>query len=335
MTQLTSLSLDELKLRGLGAEFNTFERLFSSLSDAQTAVATGDYIPTPGIWNAVIIIGQGIMVWSFDINDFVLINELVGAGAQADRYIDMDGQDDYIAFPTLNGGTADALDFTKSWTIGMTFVGVDAPTSAQKINLFGRGGVKITLNAQQGSSNWGLYVTSDNDLYNSAKRAQANTWYAPGDFTRILLTYNATEKKLRYYAGEPGTSYGIRSTLTIPQTMIDGQNITGDLEIGKAWSGVGGAGFSGYHLNAGIDNFIVSDIAFGSGFVEDYFMDVSGDPEAPASDSFMSAEYYADLVAFCKLGEDTFPDVTDQKGNLVGGALVNGTADDFKDIPTV
>ena len=50
-------------------------------------------------------------------------------------------------------------------------------------------------------------------------------------------------------------------------------------------------------------------------------------------EAISSAEYYADLTTWAKLGEDTYPTVTDQKGNATGGSLVNGAANDFKDVP--
>ena len=258
-------------------------------------------------------------------------DSIYAAGYQADNYIQLDGVNDHIDLPTLGGATDDLLDFTKEWSLGITLVGVDAPSSAKKMTLFSRGGVHITLLAQQGSTNWGLYVTSDNDLYNTTKRAQANTWYAPGDFSRILFTYNPTTKYLKYYLGDPSTgSYGQRANLSISQTMIDGQNITGGIKIGAEWTGVGGSNFSGYHWDGGVNNFIASDMVFTGPFLDEYFQDVSGDPDAPSSDSFTTAEYYDDVIAFCKLGEDTYPNVVDTLGNITNGELIGGTEDDFK-----
>ena len=115
--------------------------------------------------------------------------------------------------------------------------------------------------------------------------------------------------------------------------MIDSQNLGSTLCIGKEWTGVGGSTFSGVNWDGGVNNFIASDMVLSGPFIEEYFQDQSGDPDAPSSDSITSAEYYDDLVSFCKLGEDTFPNVVDTKGNLTGGALINGTDDDFVDIP--
>ena len=201
------------------------------------------------------------------------------------------------------------------------------------MTLLSRGGVQITLSANAGSTNWGLYVTSNNDLYNGTSRAQANTWYAPNDFSRILFTYDSAAKRLKYYLGDPATgSFAMRANLAIPQSMVDSQNITGGLKIGDAFTGVGGSGFSGINWNGGVNNLIGSSLVFSGPFVLEYFQNQSSDPDNP--DAFFSqAEFYPDLDFYCKLGEDTYPNVDDSKGLLTGGQLVNGASDDFKDIP--
>ena len=332
MSAIDKLQVNSLSLRGKGNQFNKFERLFQSKLDATESVQIGDYVPTPGQLNTVLIAGEenAIQFWSFDIQDFVPISDFGAIGNQSNKYIDLDGVNDYIGFD--NSDTV--LDFTQDWTIGITLVGVTAPSSAQKMTLFSRGGVHITLNAQAGSTNWGLYVTSDNDLYNTANRAQANTWYAPNDFSRILFVYCSTTKRLKYYLGDPATgSYAMRANLAIPQSMIDGQNITGGLKIGENWTGTGGANFSGVNWNGGVNNLIGSDLKFTTPFIEEYFQNQSSDPDNPDA-FFTQAEFYPDLTFYCKLGEDTYPEVTDQKSTLTGGELFNGAADDFKDIPT-
>ena len=331
-TILDTLGVNRLALRGLNNQFNSFERLFQSKQDALDSVESNDYIPTPGKLNTVLIAGEenAIQFYSFDIEDFVPLSEWGSAGNQSNKYIDLDGVNDYIKFDNADS----ALDFTQDWTIGITLVGVTGPASAGKMTLFSRGGVHITLNAQAGSTNWGLYVTSDNDLFNTTKRAQANTWYAPGDFSRLLFVHDSTAKRLKYYIGEPSTgSYAMRANLSIPQSMIDGQNIAGGLEIGENWTGVGGSNFSGINWNGGVNNLIGSNIKFTGPFVEEYFQNQAIDPDNPDA-FFTSAEFYSDLTFYCKQGEDPYPTVTDEKGTLTGGELMNGSPDDFKDIPT-
>ncbi len=332
MSVLSTLLIDQLKLRGLGNTFHGFGRFFTSLAEAQQAIADNDYSPVAGEINAVIVGGVGIMVYSFDLNDFVEITELDAASNQSNKYIDLDGANDYIEF-TVGAGTDHVMDFTKDFSIGITLVGVTGPSATAKMNLFSRGGVHYTLSANAASTNWGLYVTSDSDLYNGAKRAQANTWYAPSDFSRILFTYNATTKRLKYFLGEPSTgTYAMRANLAIPQTMVDGQDISGNLSIGKSWSGVGGSGFSGIHWNGGVNNLICSNMEFVGPQLDEFFQTQATDPDNP-SDAFTGLELYPDVTAYCKLGEDSYPEVTDERDNLTNGTLVNGSEDDFKDIP--
>lgn len=332
MSVLENLAVDKLSLRGLGNEFNSFERLFQSKADALEAVNTGDYNPVAGRLNAVLIAGEdnAIQFWSFDVLDFVPISQFQAAGNQSNKYIDLDGVNDHIAFTN----SENVLDFTQDWTIGVTLVGVTGPASSQKMTLFSRGGVHITLQAQAGSTNWGLYITSDNDLFSTTKRAQANTWYAPSDLSRFLFVYDAAAKRLKYYLGDPSNgNFAMRANLAIPQSMIDGQNITGGLKIGDAWTGTGGSSFSGVNWNGGVNNLIGSNLKFTGPFVQEYFQNQAIDPDNPTA-FFTGSEFYDDLSFYCKLGEDVYPNVTDEKGNLTGGQLVNGSPEDFKDIPT-
>ena len=51
------------------------------------------------------------------------------------------------------------------------------------------------------------------------------------------------------------------------------------------------------------------------------------------SETYDQASFYPDLNSWVKMGEDVFPAVTDEKGVLTGGSLVDGTAEDFVEIP--
>ncbi len=330
MSVIQNLTVDKLSLRGLGAEFNSFERLFRSKADAEQAIATGDYNPIPGKLNSVLIAGQeqAIQFWSFELEKFVPLQSFAAVGNQSNKFINLDGVNDYIEF--TNAGNV--LDFSQDWTIGITLVGL-SPDNSGNITLFSRGGVHITLKASS-STNWGLYVTSDSDLYNSNKRAQANTWYKPEQLSRLLFTYNASAKRLKYFIGNPANgSFAMRANLRIPQTMIDGQNISGGLKIGSGWTGNGGSLFSGVNWRGGVNNLIGSSLAFTGAFLNEYFQNQSNDPENP-DQFFYQSEFYDDLDFYCKLGEDTFPTVSDEKSFLTGGVMTNGTIDDFKNIPT-
>jgi hypothetical protein len=326
MNVLDKLGVNTLSLRGKGTEFNSFSRLFKSKEEAMAAVTEGDYIPTEGKVNAVIIMGHGIMIYSFDLQEFISITELVGMSNQANRYVELDGADDYINLQSSENGSEDVLDFTKSWSIGITLVGVEAVSDSKNVCLFGKGGVRINL--KRGGSNWGLYVTSDKNLYNTTHRAQANTWYAPQEGDRILFVYDHTTRYLKYLIGSPVTGiYAQKANLLIPTTMRDGQDLgDGSLVVGQGWSGVGGSGFSAINWDGGVNNMIVTNKALATPQITEYFQ---------SGDEFQSMELYPDLTSYLKLGEDTYPEILDTKGNITGGELVNGAGNDFVDIPEV
>ena len=325
MQILDKLGINTLSMRGAGTEFNTLSRFFQSVDEATSSVANGDYVPVPGVTNAVLVLGAGIMIWDFDIEHFVLISEVATAGIQSPKFIELDGANDYVNLPTLSGGSEDALDFTTDWSLGITFVGLEPGSDGLNVCLFRNGGCSINL--KRGGTNWGLYVTSDDNLYDTATRAQANTWYAPGDFSRVLFAYNATTNRLKYYLGDPALgTYAMRANLFIPASMVSGQSHGTALEIGNSWDGPGGSTFDGTHWDGGINNLIVSNTELTGPQVAEFFQ---------TGEDFTTHEYYSDLTSYCRLGEDTYPNVVDDKGNITGGVLVNGTAEDFKDVPTV
>ena len=322
---IQNLAINNLLLKGYGNEYNGFSRLFKSVEEANKAVEENDYTPVDGKINAVIVLGKGIMLYSFELQTFIIITEFMSASNQANKFINLDGVNDYINFASIDE-SINALDFTKDWSIGLTFVGITGGSSAVNMTLFSRKGVHITLKAQEGSTNWGLYVTSDNSLYSADKRAQANTWYRPNQFDRILFTYNSSTKRLKYFIGDQSTgSYAQRANLLISDTMIANQNIDQTLSIGNKWTGEGGVSFSGVNLHAGVDNLIVSNVEFTGPHLTEYFQTAS---------NFEEMELYNDLISYSKFGEDNYPNILDKKGKLQNGVLVDGTKDDFKDIPT-
>ena len=327
MTILKEVAAEELRLKGLGIEFHSFSRIFKSKNEALEAVSTEDFVPVQGDVQLVFVVGYGAMMYSFELEDFVLVAELQTAGNQASRYIHLDGVNNYIDFnEPASAADLSVLDFTKSWSVGCTLVGVQGGAGQHFMTLFSRSGVHITLNAIDTSTNWGLYVTSDNSLYSTNKRATANTWHRPEDFSRLLFTYDATTKRLKYYIGDQATgTYAMRSNMLISDTMIANQNIAGPLCIGNSWTGEGGASWSGKHWHGGVNNLIVSDICFNGPHLDEYFQ---------VGEAFKSMELYQDLTAYCKLGEDTYPSVTDELNFLQGGELKNGTESDFRDVPT-
>ena len=311
---INTLGVDTLSLRGAGAEFNSFSRFFKSKDEALASVANGDYVPTPGVVNAVLMMGEGIMVYDFTLLDFVNITQLSAAANQSPKFIELDGANDYVSLPTLAGGSEDVLDWTKSWSVGITLVGVEHVSDALWMSLFSSGGNHITL--RRGGTNWGMYVTSNDNGYQTG----ANTWYAPAEFDRLLFTYDHLTARLKYYLGSPATgTYAMRANLAVNATVIAGNSADGTLSIGK---GVG----SIVHWDGGINNLVISDQVLVGPQVDEFFQ---------TGEDFTTHEYYPDLTSYCRLGEDTFPAVVDDKGNVTGGVLVNGTSEDFADVPTV
>ena len=307
------LGLNTLALRGKGTEFNKFSRFFSSKDDAIEAVTTGDYIPTPGQFNAVLILGIGIAIYSFDLQDFVALSELQAAGNQANRYIDLDGAQSYVEFTGLQGGTEDVLDWTKDWSIGVTLVGLGATTNDnQMMTLFSNGNNAIYL--RRGGSNWGLYVTGNANLQHGA-----NTWVAPTATSRILLTFDATSKRLKYYLGEPSTgAYAQRANLLVnSNTLIN--EVGTSLCIGKkVTTNIGAIAWEG-----GINNLIIADRVLEGPQVTEFFQ---------TGEEFPTHEYYPFLTTYARLGEDNYPAVTDDKDNATG-ELFDGLPSYFVDIP--
>jgi len=192
---IQKLNINELGFRGKGLVYNNLGRFFSTKPEALAAVNEGDYQPVPGIINAVLVLGVGIMVWSFELQDFVDITALAAASNQASKYIELDGANDFIEFPTRTNGSQDALDWSKDWSIGITFLGLLPYSDNKFMSLFRSGSNHITL--RRGGSNWGMYVTANNNAYQHG----ANTGHAPSDTDRVLFTYSASTNRLKYYLG--------------------------------------------------------------------------------------------------------------------------------------
>ena len=311
---ISSLGVDTLSLRGAGAEFNSFSRFFKSQAEALAEVASGGYIPTPGKTNAVLMLGAGIMVYDFTLLDFVHITQMAGAGNQADKFIELDGANDYLQFPTRAGGSEDALDWSKSWSIGITLLGLQASSDSLYCSLFSSGTNHILL--RRGGSNWGMYVTANDNSYGHG----ANTWYAPTDFDRILFTYDHLTSRLKYYLGDPvAGTFAMRANLLVNATVLGANNPDANLYVGRGASAI-------INWDGGVNNMIVSDQVLTGPQVTEFFQ---------TGEDFTTHEYYSDLTSYCRLGEDTFPAIVDDKGNMTASVMVNGASDDFADVPVV
>jgi hypothetical protein len=313
---LSVLGVDSLALRGYQTEYNRFSRFFKSEEEAVQAINTGDYIPVPGISNLVIIGGLGIMLWSFDLQNFVGVAELQAAGNQANRYILIDGANDHIQFDSLAGGSENVLDLSKDWSFGVTLVGLgNEGSSDQKyVTLFSNGNTAVYL--RRGGSNWGFYVGAGNSS------AGANTWVQPGATDRILITYNATTYRMKYYLGDPATGvYNLRANYLVASQTRTNNTVDGVLQIGNA---VTAGSAVGEHWDGGLNNMILSDHELTGPQIAEYFQ---------SGEAFDNNEFYDDVTTWSKFGEDVYPAVTDVKGNATQGSLIGGTEQDFVDVP--
>ena len=77
-------------------------------------------------------------------------------------------------------------------------------------------------------------------------------------------------------------------------------------------------------FHGGANNVIVAAEALGGPLITEYFQ---------VSETYDQASFYADLTSWIKMGEDTFPTVSDTLGAMTGGALIDGNEDDFVEIP--
>nr|BAR34282.1 Phage-related protein [uncultured Mediterranean phage uvMED] len=73
---LDQIGVSNLTLRGGSTAFNRLDRFFSTLAEAESAVANNDYTPDPTATNGVLIgeAGYGFCIWDFDNSTFVPVN---------------------------------------------------------------------------------------------------------------------------------------------------------------------------------------------------------------------------------------------------------------------
>ena len=315
---LSVLGVDSLALRGYQTEYNRFSRFFKNEAEAMQAITSGDYIPVPGISNLVIIGGLGIMLWSFDLQNFVGVAELAAASNQANRYINIDGANDHVQFDSLAGGSEAVLDLTKDFSFGITLVGLgEEGSSDQKyVTLFSNGNTAVYL--RRGGTNWGFYVGAGNFS------AGANTFVQPGATDRLLFTYNSTTYRMKYYIGDPATGvYNLRANYLVASQIRTNNTVDGVLKVGDA---VTAGSAVGQHWDGGLNNMIISDHELTGPQIAEYFQ---------SGEAFDANEFYDDVTTWSKFGEDVYPAVTDVKGNATQGSLIGGTEQDFVDVPQV
>ncbi len=217
------------------------------------------------------------------------------------HYIELDGVNDQI---TVLGTGMDALDYTSTWSVGIEIESVSAVNDSSYTTLFASGDVAITL--RKGGSNWGIYCFG-----NGNSVCQANTWYAPSAGSKILIVCTGT--KIEYWLD------GVRrANMSMNTTHRNGSTVDpGTFHVGK-----GGTPTLYWTLNGwfgGLNNLMISNDAFGSNQVAEYF---------GTQDVSTHSYYSGDVYDFIPLGEQTYPSIAGLKGDATG-ILVNGTVDDF------
>ena len=239
------------------------------------------------------------------------ISEIVAQAANS--YIALDGSNDYIEFTGKGAANAGLLDWDADWSIGINLMDFEVKSDGQYLTLFRSGSNAILL--RRGGSNYGLYVTGNG----GATKIGANTWYAPEAGGKLLFTYDGTtNKRLAYYIGKADGTYAQRANYLVNTINIGGNNPGTEFCIGKPVS-------NSLYLHQGLNNLITADEKFAGPIVEEYF---------GINETYDQAGFYDDLSTWAKLGEDPFPTVVDTKGDLTGGALINGTESDFVVIET-
>ena len=236
------------------------------------------------------------------------------AGQSANAYIHFDGSNDYVEF---TGGATGLLDWTADWTVGVSLVEFEVKADQKFITLFSSGGNAIML--RRGGANHGLYLTGND----GANKAGINTWYAPNPGGKLLFANDATAGFLKYYIGNVDGSFALRGVVNVA-SATGGNNDPGtNFCIGKRVSSNAVAESLNYH--GGLNNFIYADEAFGQTIAEEYF---------GVNNTYDESSFYGDLNSWVKMGEDTYPTVVDTLGALTDGKLIDGTEEDFVEIPS-
>ena len=236
------------------------------------------------------------------------------AGQAANAYIHFDGSNDYVEF---SGTSTGLLDWDADWTVGVSLVEFEVKADGKFITLFSSGSNAIML--RRGGSNHGLYVTGND----GTTKIGANTWHAPNPGGKLLFTYDGTAtKRLKYYIGNIDGSYALRANYLVNTANIGGNTVGTEFCVGKRVTSNNVAESLMYH--GGLNNFIYADEAFAGPLVAEYF---------GVNNTYDEAGFYGDLTSWVKMGEDTYPNVVDTLGALTGGELIDGTEEDFVEIP--
>ena len=110
-----------------------------------------------------------------------------------------------------------------------------------------------------------------------------------------------------------------KANISIPQSYIDAETLSPQLEFSNAWSGAGGSAFSGTGYQAIMTHWVLSAHAWTEEELVEYFGSPIEDlPSLPLHDKVSS--YIVPGV---------YPNLTDVKGTLSNGQLIGGEEADF------
>ena len=248
-----------------------------------------------------------------------LTTALEVVGQFSSSFIRFDGSNDYVEFTTKGADNADLLDWAKDWTIGVTLTEFDIASDGKFITLFSSGQNAIML--RRGGSNHGLYLTGND----GANKAGINTWYAPNAGGKLLFANDGTAGFLKYYIGNVDGTFSLRGVVNIASATLSNNNPGTNFCVGKKVGNNAVAESLMFH--GGMNNVITADEAFAnaSPMISEYF---------GVNETYDEASFYADLTSWVKMGENNFPEVTDTKGVMTGGELIDGTEEDFVALPT-
>ena len=266
--------------------------------------------------------GNSFLVPSAEFDTFkaLVLQRLTTAlevvGQFSNSFIRFDGSNDYVEFSAKGADNVNLLDWSKDWTIGITLTEFDIASDGKFVTLFSSGGNAIML--RRGGSNQGLYLTGND----GANKAGNNTWYAPNAGGKLMFSNDATTGRMKYFIGNVDGSYALRASVTVATATLGNNNPGTNFCIGKRVSNNAVAESLMFH--GGANNVILAAEALAGPLITEYFQ---------VSETYDESSFYGDLTSWVKMGEDTFPTVSDEKSVMTGGALIDGNEDDFVEIP--
>ena len=217
------------------------------------------------------------------------------------HYVNFDGADEYVSFSD-SGPIANVLRWDEDWSFGFKLGNTWNPPAVDKKDTVLRNGQNAFYIRAANTGNAAPY------LQNGPFYDGQNTWQGLSAGDRVVVTYDAANFRAKYYKN--GVLVGGGWVLNAGRTR-DQNNADGTLTLGK------GGGWSSF-LAGGLD--------------EVFFVGRTMTP-AEAAESAAGGDpavwsFYAEIIEFLLMGENTFPGIQGVKG-VLSGTLENGEAEDF------